>query len=109
MRRDTLKRPVPAAAGSGPRSGSEQKQGEKEDGWSVFRTLMLARSPAILGCEADEIPIVFRALNATRILKVGIYADLIARFPAPNPTLRKHARETRQQQRISERNVEADY
>jgi sRNA-binding protein len=55
-----------------------------QDGWPVFRRLMLARLPAILGCKAEDIPQVFLPTNSPKILKVGIDRDLIARFPAAN-------------------------
>ena len=56
----------------------------KHKHWIVFREMMLAHLPPILGCTSEELPPVLTTKGRPKALKVGITLDLLARFPNAN-------------------------
>jgi sRNA-binding protein len=82
--------PIDGAVTKGCEAAEEQSSSDRptrpqkqvsshEESWRIFRALMLRELPTILG--SSQVPFVFMATSHPRPLKVGIYEDLLERFP----------------------------
>jgi ProQ/FINO family len=63
------------------RAPTDTPRHQAKNNWYRHRQLMLDMLPATLGCAPDDVPVVFLNLHWPRTLKIGIDADLRARFP----------------------------
>lgn len=55
-----------------------------------YRQAMRDGLATILGCTPEAVPMVFRDPEQLHVLKIGIYEDLLARYPAADTARLKH-------------------